>query len=45
MLIVKFKTKSVENQLKKYEEKKKIKLPEDYRNVMLKYNGGETAVL
>ena len=42
MLISKFGSKDIEEQIKAYEDKIGKKLPEPYRSFLCKYNGGET---
>lgn len=42
MFISKFASKDIEKQIEKYEDKIGKKLPEQYREFLCKYNGGET---
>lgn len=42
MLISKFDNSGIEKHIEEFEEKYNFKFPEQYRNFLLKYNGGET---
>ena len=42
MLISKFDNTNIESHIKEFEEKYSFKFPKQYRDFLLKYNGGET---
>jgi len=42
MLIAKFDTKNIESDIKAFEEKYEFSFPEEYRQLLIKYNGGKT---